>query len=244
MSAPGRWPWFELQAPEADKAVAFYGAVAGWQSSSMDMGDFVYTMMGPTAENCGCGITPPTGKGQRWVGYVTVEDVDAAVARAKAAGAQGVGEPMDVPGVGRMAEITGPDGSIFWVYRAFEAGDKDIAPGFAWNEWYAKDDTQAVAFFQAVVPELTHSTMQMGEGPYHLLTGPSGSQTGIMKQPMPDDLCTWQAWIEVADADAAQAKVEPAGGTVLASAFDVPGIGRMFIAADNQGALIGFMARA
>lgn len=246
MSGVGRWPWFELQVPDAAKAKAFYAAVAGWAAVDMDMGGFVYPMMGPSAAESGCGVTPiPPGDGRpRWVGYVTVDDVDAACARAVSAGASAVGDPQDVPGVGRMAEITCPDGAIFWVYRAHDPGGRDLAPGFAWHEWYARDAGEAVAFLSAVVGGLEHSTMEMGPTTYHLLKGPSGAQTGVMTQPNPADAAAWQAWIEVPDADAAEAKVAPAGGTVLAPCFDVPGIGRMFIAADDQGAVIGFMTYA
>lgn len=46
-----------------------------------------------------------------WLTYVTVDDVDARVKKAKAAGATVVSEAMTAPGVGRMATIADPFGA-------------------------------------------------------------------------------------------------------------------------------------
>jgi predicted enzyme related to lactoylglutathione lyase len=55
------------------------------------------------------GFSPIPGEGG-WLTYITVDDVDARVAKAKAAGATIIAKAMTVRGVGRMATIADPFG--------------------------------------------------------------------------------------------------------------------------------------
>ena len=50
------------------------------------------------------------GQPPAWTTYVSVEDADASIAKAKAAGATVFVEPMDVLDVGRMAVFADPTG--------------------------------------------------------------------------------------------------------------------------------------
>ncbi|MGC0417136.1 VOC family protein [Embleya sp. AB8] len=66
---------------------------------------------------------------------------------------------------------------------------------------------------------------------------------GIMKAMSQDGGPTpptaWTTYLAAADADATEAAVTKAGGTVLAPVMDVMTLGRMFIAADPTGAVFG-----
>ena len=58
--------------------------------------------------------TPP-----HWMSYLAVDDVDARVAKAKAAGGAVLHEPFDVPGVGRIAILRdGGNAVIGWITPA------------------------------------------------------------------------------------------------------------------------------
>jgi uncharacterized protein len=56
-----------------------------------------------------------------WNIYFNVEDVDASVAKAEELGGKTVAPAFDVPGVGRMAMVSDPQGASFWVMAAGEA---------------------------------------------------------------------------------------------------------------------------
>ncbi|WP_395844225.1 VOC family protein [Cystobacter fuscus] len=60
----------------------------------------------------------PAGGGHRglhasWMYYVTVEDLDAALARATAKGARVLNGPMEVPGGQRIVQLMDPQGAAF-----------------------------------------------------------------------------------------------------------------------------------
>lgn len=125
---PGTMVWNELVTNDIEGSREFYGKALGWQTSSMDFPGGVYTIWHPP------GVEPATGTGDGngvggmisndnwpegtppfWLVYFAVEDVDATAARAAELGGAVAIPAFDVPGVGRIAGITDPQGSIFCV---------------------------------------------------------------------------------------------------------------------------------
>jgi hypothetical protein len=63
-------------------------------------------------------MTPPVeGMPPFWGVYFSVADTDATVAKAKELGATVLAEPMDLPGVGRMAALLDPQGAAFSIIK-------------------------------------------------------------------------------------------------------------------------------
>ncbi len=113
MTTPGAAGWIEHSGPDHAAAQKFYADVVGWTIAGMPMQDgssYPGIMMGEQPIG---GFSPRSDDEGRWTIFITVADVDAAVARAKAGGASVVAEPMDAPGVGRMATLTDPHGARF-----------------------------------------------------------------------------------------------------------------------------------
>ena len=110
MTTPGNTGWIAYSGPDSAAARAFYGDVVGWNIAEIPMKDgsshpAIMVGDGPIG-----GFNPmPSDKGS-WMIYVTVEDVDAAVAKAKEAGGKVISAPTDMPGVGRMSTIEDPQG--------------------------------------------------------------------------------------------------------------------------------------
>lgn len=102
--------WIQHSGKDPTAARKFYESVLGWGISEMPMKDgsnyaAVVVGDGPVG-----GFAPMPGDGG-WLNYITVDDVDARVKKAKDAGATVVAEAMTVPGVGRMATIADPFGA-------------------------------------------------------------------------------------------------------------------------------------
>ena len=110
MTTPGFSGWIQYAGPDSAAARKFYADVVGWNIADMPMQDgssYPGIMVGD--EPIG-GFSPqPQDKGS-WNIFITVEDVDAATERAKAASAKILVEPVDMPGVGRMATVEDPQG--------------------------------------------------------------------------------------------------------------------------------------
>ena len=58
------------------------------------------------------------GSAPHWLPYVTVDDPDATLARAKKLGAKIPVEPTDIPNIGRFAVLQDPTGALLAVMKA------------------------------------------------------------------------------------------------------------------------------
>ena len=115
-STHGAFSWNELLTSDPKAALAFYQQLFGWTVETMPMpqGDYHVVKADGTAvggvmqmpADAAAGGMPP-----QWGSYVTVRDVDACCAQARALGAQVVHGPADVQGVGRLAVIVDPQGA-------------------------------------------------------------------------------------------------------------------------------------
>jgi predicted enzyme related to lactoylglutathione lyase len=106
----GKFVWNELMTHDVEKAKAFYSAVVGWKYETMPgPGGSTYWIVKNGDERVG-GMFPMVQPELRdvpdqWVSYIAVDDVDARVKKATAAGAKVMHEAFDIPNVGRIAAL-------------------------------------------------------------------------------------------------------------------------------------------
>ena len=253
MSAlPGKFVWFEHLSADIPKARKFYDALFGWHTESMPMGTQRYSMIlngdGTTSEGIGGYRSVAPTERAAWLGYISVDDVDARYAAALAAGATGVAAPADVGTFGRSATITDPTGAAVCLWKSAQGDRPDPAKAplgaWCWNELWTTDDAQALAFYEKVFG-YDHDTMDMGpEGTYYLLKIGEVSRGGLMHSVRPDAPSMWLPYVAVADCDATASRAQALGGRVLMQPSDIPNIGRYAIAEDPLGAAIAFIKLA
>ncbi|MER5984427.1 VOC family protein [Streptomyces sp. NPDC001787] len=125
---PGSFLWAELYTPDVPAAAAFFRKVFGWRTEEMPFegSDYTYTVLrtAGTGPDLGFGGLVPfsdapaqAALGPHWLPYFTVDDVDAAVAEAARLGGRETLAAMDVPEVGRMANLADPYGAVFAVMK-------------------------------------------------------------------------------------------------------------------------------
>jgi uncharacterized protein len=118
--ARGHVSWNELAAHDVPAALAFYRDTFGWtEGDAMDMGpDGTYQMFNAGPNPAG-GIYPIGDKPMQpaWTPYVKIDDLDAALERARAGGGSVIVEPMEVPGGDRVAVCTDPQGAMFGLHE-------------------------------------------------------------------------------------------------------------------------------
>jgi uncharacterized protein len=119
----GRFCWNELMTHDVPGAKKFYQDTIGWHFEPMNttpgmtywlikkgddpnsVGGF-FEMKGPEFAN-----VP-----DHWMAYIAVDDVDARLKKAVAAGAKVCREPFDIPDVGRIAILSEPGGAMVgWI---------------------------------------------------------------------------------------------------------------------------------
>ena len=124
---PGIMSWQELITGDIAGSIKFYTELLGYTTEAMEMGEGKsYTMFKTGDRYVGGMREKPEGKGDAptmWINYITVEDLDATVAKAEALGASLCMPPTEVPGKGRFAGLADPQGApvAFWEFT----GDGD-----------------------------------------------------------------------------------------------------------------------
>jgi predicted enzyme related to lactoylglutathione lyase len=123
VTKPGEFSWHELYTTDHEAAFEFYRQIAGWERlGEFDMGAMgKYLLWGRGGTQLGGMMTVPetmtTPDGRKvppsWMYYVTTADLDAALERAKTAGARVLNGPMEVPGGQRIVQLMDPQGAAF-----------------------------------------------------------------------------------------------------------------------------------
>lgn len=170
--------------------------------------------------------------------YITVADVDATAAAITAAGGTVVAPPMDVMTAGRMAVASDPTGGFFSIWQAGESIGAEIVnePGtLCWNELSTREVDTALAFYEEVFGLVAVRSPEYNE--FKL-----GDRTVGACMPMPAEVPAevpsyWTAYFAVEDCEAAVAKAESLGATVVVPPMDAGDVGRFSFLSDPMGAM-------
>jgi len=112
--AGGAFIWYELMTTDAAAAKDFYDAVVGWNIAAESEFPNGYRMISRSDGKFAGGVLPLNDEMQQhgarptWLGYIYVQDVDAAVASIEQAGGQALMAAFDLPEVGRVAMVSDP----------------------------------------------------------------------------------------------------------------------------------------
>src|ERR1700730_7902857 len=106
----GRFVWYELKTSDVEAAKAFYAEVVGWGTQDASTPGMAYTLFTAGKAPVSGLLNLPEdarkmGARPSWIGYVGVNDVDAAADRAKHLGGAVQVPPTDIPNVSRFSVI-------------------------------------------------------------------------------------------------------------------------------------------
>lgn len=244
---PGTIGWFDLMTSDPAAARAFYTGLFGWtiEVGPPEFGGYaICSNAGRTAAGMG-----PTEAGSpqppSWTIYFMTADADATAARITAHGGALIVPPMDVGDEGRMLVASDPGGAVFgaWQPRAHRGAQCAHEPGaMAWAEVNTRNSPRERAFYAAVF-ELEAHRLEAPGIEYWTLHRGDETVGGVLQMDAhwPESVPPhWMAYLQVADTDAACARITELGGKVCVPPFDSP-YGRIAVVEDPQGALFSLM---
>lgn len=251
---PGDYIWYELLTPDVTAAQRFYASVLGWTfaDSGQPGMDYHIISAGETGVGGVMAITPDMAEhGARpiWLGYLKVEDVDAAATEIKGRGGSLHMGPIDVPMVGRIAMVADPQDAAFYIMKPQGQGkslafsDDRPRPGHcAWNELRTPDLAGAWAFYGQQFGWQQDGEMNMdGFGKYQFIR--HGGVIGAMTSSGGGEPARWNPYFRVEDIDAAKAAVEAGGGKVVQGPDEIPGGDFSMNGVDPMGAQFGLVGK-
>jgi len=252
VSLHGRFAWYELITTDVAAAKAFYGKVVGWQARDASTPDLAYALFAAgSAAVSGVMELPPDarkmGATPRWMGYVGVDDVDAAVDRIKRLGGA-VYVPPTNSNIGRIAVVADPQTAILAVVEGLAPGPQQPAAlegagHVGWHELLAADWEKAFAFYSQLFG-WQKADAELGPTQTYQLFAAGGQTIGgiFTKRPV-EPVPYWLFYFNVDDIDAAAARVSEAGGEVFEGPFEVPEGSWIARCIDPQGAIFALQGK-
>ena len=157
VNSHGRFVWYELMTTDIETAKAFYANVVGWGTRDASAPGLAYSLF-TTGDSPVTGLmnvpegARRTGVTPQWMGYVGVDDVDAAVDRIKQLGGAVHVPPTDLPNISRFSVVADPQMATLALVKGQNSGRAQSAeldaPGrVGWHELLAADWEKAFAFY-------------------------------------------------------------------------------------------------
>lgn len=241
---PGRIVWRELFTPDIEASRAFYESLCGWSIEKERSGKSDYHLIKADARPVGGLVPLPAfprrGVPARWVSYVSVPDVDEAVAATRTAGGKILQDPMDTPPMGRLAVIEDPQGGIIAVWRGTKgdppADDRPAVGSFFWEHLSTTDPAAARRFYRRVLG-WDSAPFKGAEGISLFIPGQPPEAAGYMLAP-PGVSPDWLSYVVVESLEETRGRAARSGGRVLSRSIPIPSLGRFDVIRDPHRAQI------
>ncbi|MEP7202596.1 MAG: VOC family protein [Ilumatobacteraceae bacterium] len=254
---PGTPSWVDLGTPDPDEASRFYSDLFRWtiEAGPPEAGGYRMCLLDGKAV-AGLGPQQNTDVPPYWTTYMTIADVDEIAAAITENGGTIIVAPMDVLDAGRMAVAADPGGTTFSIWQP------GIHPGAAivnepntwsWSELMTRDPVRSVEFYGAVFGWEAHLVTAGEDGEannnsphnyteFHLSGRRIAGMLPMEGDTWPADMPNqWVVYFAVDDCEAAVAKIEALGGSVLMPPTVVPP-GMFAAVKDPQGAAFNVIA--
>jgi len=242
----GTFCWPELCTSDSEGAKKFYKTIFGWDIEDTPVTETdIYSMAMKQDKSVGALYQMREDQKQQgvpphWLSYVSVDDLENTVDKAKSLGGAAIVEPMDVMDVGRMAVLTDPTGAAFALWQPKQHIGAQLAnePGaLTWNELMTTDTEKAAGFYTDLFEWGSESANMGGMMYTSFMNGdrPAGGMLKIAAE-WGDVPPNWVVYFAVEDCDATAEQIKTEGGQILAGPQDIPEVGRFAMATDPQGA--------
>ena len=241
----GRFAWYELITTDVAAAQAFYTKVVGWGAQDASTPGLPYTLFtAGKASVSGLMELPDEarrkGATPRWMGYVSVKDVDATADRLKVLGGA-VYVPPTNSNIGRISVVADPQTSNLALVQGLKTGQRPPAelgkPGrVGWHELLAADWQKAFAFYGELFGWRRAGVEIRTGGRVPDVLRRRADDRRHVHQAATDPVPYWIFYINVDDIDAAIERVKTCGGRVFEGPLEMPGGNWIARCGDPQGA--------
>ena len=238
--------WLALRTSNPDGAIAFYGELLGWTAQRADPpgaesedggGNINFALNGALVASMDAA---PSENGSAWTVFLHSPDIERTASAIVAAGGtvKYAAQLGDIGGMIEAIDSTGADVGV-WQPGTHEGFGVEVVAGApAWHELNTKDFAGARDFYRDVFGWTT--TVIADSDDFRYATFDVGDETysGIhdsARELDADERSHWISYFEIADAEAAKARIVELGGAVLSPTWDSP-YGKVTVVTDPFGA--------
>jgi uncharacterized protein len=234
-----------LETRDPERAMLFYGRIAGWTFAPGEAEGLTLCRLGETPVAAFCRVEGPEPHGYRdhWITWITVDDLDTAQGEALARGASLMRGPFAMPGAGRSAVLREPGGAVSGLVEA-GPGHRPLPPSGRnpgqvwWRSLNVRDAARSRAYHEAVSGWRFRS-LPMQDARYLLGYGAGEPLAGIypMSGPLFDGLPdNWLTYLAVESCDRAADEAARGGGRIIHPPRNIRAVCRLAVVTDPGGA--------
>ena len=240
--------WREFVVGDVAEATAFFRRVMGWTIETM-AGSDDYQVARLDEHTLG-GFTLASGFADSGVGpgmihYMSTDDLDAAAARAVAAGGVRLTDRTETPGVGAFSLFRDPGGAPHYLIQPEDMTVLGPDPTMAFNRWFwteglMGDLDACMAYYNSVCnwtftrnPVLSHPYYEISRETIMAAFGGLMAAADAVEADVPPH---WITYIGVENIDAMLEETVKAGGTVSVGPWEIAGLGHTAIICEPTGA--------
>jgi uncharacterized protein len=249
----GRFLWYELMTTDTKAAKVFYAKVMGWAPRDASAPGMPYTLFN-VGEETVCGLTDLQQDARRanavpkWIGYVGVDDVDAAADQVRSLGGAIYVPPTSVPDISRFSVVADPQQATFVLFKLLnpsdeKAADPNAAGRVGWHELLAADWERAFPFYNALFGWQRADADSEAMSTFQQFSAGGHTIGGMYTKPASVLMPFWLYYFNTDDVDAAAKRVTAGGGRILEGPIGVPGGSRVARCIDPQGAMFALVGR-
>ena len=246
---PGKFIWVDLFTSDVAAARKFYGELFGWEwrwvSQRTGNAYGMFYQDGVAIAGVAEVESPdPDETYARWVYYISVEDVDAAISGVEGRGGRTMLARHDVPKRGAFAVLADPEQTPFGVLHSSSGDTEDYKAEvgeWLWVGLYSHDAEAAAEFYSSVfgydVFKRDHDTEVID----YVLSSNDYARAGIDQLPPDyDSHATWLGYVRVEDVASVLERAKTPGAEVL---YEPEGRleGELAILTDPFGTPLGIM---
>jgi len=246
---PGKFIWADLFTGDPVAATKFYTSLFGWTVDLTTQNNQVYIVLRNQGNPVAGLVARPTASAKRpsrWIGYIAVPDLNAAIAVTTKNGGLVRAEPRAFPDRGFQAIVADNEGAAIGLLQSTSGDPADAEPrpgDWQWFELFAKQPQASIDFYRKLAGYEVAPDLRSDRKNDFFLS--SGGQARAGVAPLPDDPMEatpdWLGVVRVAGMDATLAEVTKLGGKVLVPPHAAALGSRFAIIADPTGGSIGLV---
>ncbi len=242
----GTFVWHDLITHDIESARRFYGELFGWEfQKGPDREGNAYILAKHNGRYA-AGILqlerPAEGnRYSRWLGYMTVDNIEIALATVRSAGGMVYESSQDIGDVGKVAAIADSQNAVLGLIETrFDASGislNNTAGAVVWDELLATDSQQAANFYSRLAAYSVNTIERRG-GEYIFLESNGEAKAGILKNPFDATDPIWLSYFAVRDPVEIANKTQALGGKVLIAPSADLREGTIALIQDPDGAIL------
>jgi uncharacterized protein len=247
---PGKFVWADYFTSNVEAARIFYAALFGWEWREIATGrgsryGMFYQDGEPVAGVAYRMAHDSTREYGRWIYYVSVPDVAAAVKSVEARGGRTLLRPRSYPDRGTFAVLADPEGAPFGVLHA-TAGDpldyRATIGQWLWTALYTRDAVAATSFYRNIFDYEVREPAPEYDVVDYLLVKESYARAAVAQLSTESEAHpSWLGYVRVDDVAKSAAVAVHLGATELVAPDAKELHGDLAIVADPLGAPVGLL---